>query len=142
MWKRGNVREGTQALRFSGNLQITKCCSLREEGGKVHAEGSSECSHCFPFHPKQELISGKFAYTCICTDPIKHQGADTIPGFKAEYQPVLRLELIPTAQGRGGKGALALEQITLKLQRSFKETAYSSTGQVTCSCYSWSVSSK
>lgn len=44
-----------------------------------------------PFHPKQELISGKFAYTCICTDPIKHQGADTIPGFKAEYQPVLRL---------------------------------------------------
>ena len=43
---------------------------------------------------------------------------------------------------RGWGGALSLEQITFKPQRSSKQTAYSSTGQVTCSCYSWSVSSK
>ena len=34
---------------------------------------------------------------------------------------------------RGG-GALSLKEITFKPQRSLKQTAYSSTGQVTCSC--------
>lgn len=40
-------------------------------------------------------------------------------------------------------GALSLEQITFKPwgERGM-QTAYSSTGQVTCSCYSWSVSCK
>lgn len=33
----------------------------------------------------------EFAYTCICRDTIKHQGADTILEFKAEYQPVLSI---------------------------------------------------
>lgn len=41
-----------------------------------------------------------------------------------------------------GKGALSSEQITFKPQGGFEQTAYSGTGQVTCSCYSWSVSSK
>lgn len=61
-------------------------------GGWVsNAKSSSECNHCFPFHPEQELMSATFAYTCICTDPIKAQGADTILRLKAEYQPVFQL---------------------------------------------------
>lgn len=46
----------------------------------------------FPISPpSKNLYQAKFAYTCICTDPIKRQGADTIPGFKAEYLPVFQL---------------------------------------------------
>lgn len=59
--------------------------------GKSVQEPRQNATAVSPFHPEQELIPSKFAYTCICADPIKRQGADTIPGFKAEYQPVFQL---------------------------------------------------
>lgn len=68
-----------------------KLLSKEEGEGKSVQRAHQNATTVSHFTPEQELISGKFAYTCICTDPIKRQGADTIPGFKAENLPVFQL---------------------------------------------------
>lgn len=68
-----------------------KLLSKEEREGKSMQRPHQNATTVSHFTPEQELISGKFAYTCICTDPIKRQGADTIPGSKAENLPMFQL---------------------------------------------------
>lgn len=123
MWEPWNVRRGPPGLEHSlGIYRSPNSFLVREKEVKVHAGTSSECSHCFLFHPEQELISGR-----ICIYMRLHRSNQT---SRCRYNSGIQIgkptsvPAVTNTQGarkcRGGGGCiLSLYQLTLKSTEEF-----------------------
>lgn len=115
----GSMEMSGKAPRQQDLLGIYRSIKAAFQGGrgrrKVRVRQVHQNAATVPhFTPEQELISGKFAYMCICTDPIWPQVTDTIHnGMPPNVSAVTNTRGL----GKWREGSLSLEKITFEAQR-------------------------